>query len=268
MAGKTVRKTGEIPPHGSSPHARGRFLPEYENQRQRERDPRWFPSPVCQPPMRDLIRPMLPMIAVLLVPIIPFLLLGSWSDAAWEKWQQNPPSNAVVASVVTALLAADIFLPVPSSLVSTLAGAQLGGPLGIFVSWIGMTLGTILGFALAKKFGNRFALWFSRPEDLERANLLSQQYGQALLVIGRGVPVVAEASVLLLGMHGLSWRKFLPPVLLANLGLSVAYALFGKWTEDHGGLPVAIGFSIAMPVLMAGTLHIAGKLKSPRNEES
>lgn len=214
--------------------------------------------------MRDLIRPMLPMIAVLLVPIIPFLLFGAWSEAAWERWEQNPPSNTVVAAVVTGLLAADIFLPIPSSLVSTLAGAQLGAPVGILVSWVGMTLGTIFGFALAKQYGSRFALWFSRPNDLERANQLSQQYGPALLVIGRGVPVLAEASVLLLGMHGLSWSKFLPPVLLANLGLSVAYAVFGKWTENHGGLPVAIAFSIAMPVMMATTLHVIGKLKSSR----
>lgn len=214
--------------------------------------------------MRDLIRPMLPMIAVLLVPIIPFLLLGSWSDAAWDRWQENPPSKSVIAIVVTTLLAVDIFLPIPSSLVSTLAGSQLGAPLGILFSWIGMTLGTIIGFALARQFGSRFALWFSSQRDLEKANLLSDRYGPLLLVIGRGVPVVAEASVLLLGMHNLPWKKFLPPVLLANLGLSIAYALFGEWTENHGGLPVAIAFSIAMPVLMAATLHVASRLKSTR----
>lgn len=214
--------------------------------------------------MRDLIRPMLPMIAVLLVPIIPFLLLGSWSDAAWDRWQENPPSKSVIAIVVTTLLAVDIFLPIPSSLVSTLAGSQLGAPLGILFSWIGMTLGTIIGFALARQFGSRFALWFSSERDLAKASLLSERYGPSLLVIGRGVPVVAEASVLLLGMHNLPWKKFLPPVLLANLGLSIAYALFGEWTENHGGLPVAIAFSIAMPVLMAATLHVASRLKSTR----
>jgi hypothetical protein len=64
------------------------------------------------------------------------------------------------------------------------------------------------------------------------------------------VPVLAEASVLLLGMHGLSWRRFLPPVLLSNLGLALAYAAFGELAEKYSLLPLALGVSIALPVVM------------------
>jgi membrane protein DedA with SNARE-associated domain len=56
--------------------------------------------------------------------------------------------------------------------------------------------------------------------------------------------------VLLVGMHGMSWRRFLPPVLLANLGLALAYAVFGQIAERHQWLPLALAIAIALPVIM------------------
>ena len=66
----------------------------------------------------------------------------------------------------------------------------------------------------------------------------------------RAVPVLAEASVLLVGIHNLSWRRFLPPVILSNLGIALAYAKFGEFAERNGWLPLALGMSIALPLLL------------------
>lgn len=201
--------------------------------------------------MRDLLRPMLPMILVLLVPIVPFVLFGERMEQWFEAWREGRPSELIVSGVVVGLLATDIFLPVPSSVVCTLAGSELGVWLGTLTSWLGMSLGALGGFALARKFGQSLVAWFTRPSDLARTAKLLERFGPAVLVIGRGVPVLAEASVLILGMHGMEWRKFLPPVLLSNLGLAVAYAAFGKWSQTHGGLPIALAFSIGLPVTLA-----------------
>src|SRR5262245_54269258 len=167
---------------------------------------------------------MLPMIVVLAVPIVPFLIFGQDRvEGALEHWRTKPPPPAIIAAAVVGLLATDIFLPIPSSLVSTLAGWQLGAIGGAAASWIGMNLGAAIGFALARRFGQPLVAWLTRADDLSRTRLLAERFGPALLVLGRGVPVLAEATVLLVGMHGLSWRQFLPPVLLSNLGLAVAY---------------------------------------------
>jgi membrane protein DedA with SNARE-associated domain len=87
----------------------------------------------------------------------------------------------------------------------------------------------------------------------------SGRLGPLLLVLGRGVPVLAEATVLLCGMHGLSWRRFLPPVLLSNLGLAIAYAAFGQLAERYQWLPLALAVSIALPVLMAAAFRLVSK---------
>jgi uncharacterized membrane protein YdjX (TVP38/TMEM64 family) len=197
-----------------------------------------------------LLRPTLPMILVLAVPIVPFLLFGEQIEASLSAWRASGQSPAIVAAVVIALLATDIFLPIPSSLVSTLAGWELGAPLGAAAAWAGMSLGAIIGFALARWFGPPLVAWLTRRDDLDRTRLLAERFGPALLVLGRGVPVLAEATVLLVGMHGLSWRRFLPPVLLSNLGLAIAYAWFGGFAEEHHWLPLALGVSVAIPVLM------------------
>ena len=200
--------------------------------------------------MRELLRPMLPMIVILAIPIVPFLLFGTQVEAWFAAWEKNPPAPPAVAAVVVGLLATDIFLPIPSSVVATLAGYQLGAVGGTVATWAGMTIGAVIGFALARGLGPGFVAWMTRHSDLTRTQMLTERFGPLILVLGRGVPVLAEATVLLMGMHGLSWRRFLPPVMLANLGLAVAYAAFGELAGKYQLLPLAVGVSIALPVVM------------------
>lgn len=200
--------------------------------------------------MRELLRPMLPMIVILAIPIVPFVLFGTQVESWFAAWKESPPAAPIVAAVVIGLLATDILLPIPSSVVATLAGYQLGAVGGTAATWAGMTLGAVTGFALARKFGPPFVSWLTRHADLARTKSLTDRFGPLVLVLGRGVPVLAEATVLLMGMHGLSWRRFLPPVLLANFGLALAYAVFGEVAQRNGLLPLALGVSIALPVVM------------------
>lgn len=193
---------------------------------------------------------MLPMIVILAIPIVPFLLFGRRFEQQLAEWRKNPPPAPAVAAVVVGLLATDVFLPIPSSVVATLSGYQLGAAWGTLAAWAGMSLGAVIGFALARSLGPRFVEWMTRQQDRERTQILADRYGPLLLVLGRGVPVLAEASVLLLGMHGLSWRRFLPPTLLANLGLALAYAVFGEVAERNALLPLALAVSVALPVLL------------------
>jgi uncharacterized membrane protein YdjX (TVP38/TMEM64 family) len=218
--------------------------------------------------MRELLRPMLPMIVVLAVPIIPFLLFGQERvERQLQQWRERPPPALYVSGAVIALLASDIFLPIPSSAVSTLAGWQLGAVGGSLAAWAGMSLGAVIGFALAKWFGQPVVAWLTREKDLERTRQLAERFGPALLILGRGVPVLAEATVLLVGMHGLAWRRFLPPVLFANLGLAIAYAVFGEIAGRHQWLPLALGVSIALPVLMVAAFKLIARDHSPQDAQ-
>jgi uncharacterized membrane protein YdjX (TVP38/TMEM64 family) len=201
--------------------------------------------------MRHIWRPLLIICLALLVPVIPFLSFGGWLEERVAQWLDPPPAASAVALGTVAILSTDILLPIPSSAVSTVAGAQLGILPATVASWLGMTLGAIFGFLLARGFGRPVAEWLSSPEDLERMDSLSQRYGAWILIVTRALPVLAEAAVLFLGATRLSWRQFLPPVMLSNLGIAAVYSVLGHVARAQGELPLALAASIALPVLAA-----------------
>ena len=205
--------------------------------------------------MRELFRTLPLMCAVLLVPVIPFLFWGADVERWLRDVAESPPSKAATAGLVVALLSTDILLPIPSSVVSTMAGWKLGWFWGTWATWWGMNLGAIVGFGFARRWGGPFARHFSKQEDLQRMRLISNRYGPLVLVLTRGMPVFAEASVLIAGIHALSWWRFLPAVLLSNLGVAAAYTALGDFAERHQWLPLALGVAVAIPILIAALAH-------------
>ena len=201
--------------------------------------------------MRELFRTLPLMCLVLLVPVLPFVLFGGQFEDWLQAVAEDPPSIPVTMALVIGLLSTDILLPIPSSVISTLSGWQLGWWLGTLATWIGMNLGAIIGFAMARRWGKPFAVWFSKEEDLERMRIVSDRYGPFVLVLTRAMPVFAEATVLIAGIHQLAWRRFLPAVIFSNLGIALAYSAFGDYAEQHQWLPLALGIAIAIPVMVA-----------------
>ncbi|MEX0977905.1 MAG: VTT domain-containing protein [Pirellulales bacterium] len=199
--------------------------------------------------MRDLLRPLLVVGLALLVPIVPFLGFGPWLEGRIEAWLDPPPPPAAVALGTVALLSTDVLLPIPSSVVSTVAGAQLGIALATLASWLGMTLGAVVGFSLAKSFGRGVAAWLSSADDLDGLDTMACRYGTWVLIVTRALPILAEAAVLLMGAARLPWRRFLPAIMLSNLGIALVYAILGHLARDRGQLIWAIAVSIALPLL-------------------
>jgi uncharacterized membrane protein YdjX (TVP38/TMEM64 family) len=192
----------------------------------------------------------------LLAVVVPFALLGPQWEGRVEGWLRTPLSPAAAVGIVCGALASDILLPIPSSAVSTFAGARLGLAGGAAASWLGMTAGACLGFALARLLGRPLAVRLAGQEDAERMDALVVRSGPAILVFTRALPVLAEAAVLVLGAGQLSWRRFLPPVVLANLGLSVVYAAFGSLADQRGALPWALAASVALPLAAAAVARL------------
>jgi uncharacterized membrane protein YdjX (TVP38/TMEM64 family) len=213
--------------------------------------------------MRHLVRPLLIITLALLVPIVPFLGFGEALEAKIAAWFDPSPAPLVLAAATVALLASDILLPVPSSLVSTLAGSQLGVVAGTFVSWLGMTLGAVVGFYLARQFGRAITTRLSSADDLARMDRVVDQYGFWVVILTRPLPVLAEAAVLLLGTTELAWAQFLPAMALSNAGIAFVYSALGQVAHSQGQLPLALGASIALPVLAASVARLVWRADRP-----
>lgn len=191
-----------------------------------------------------LRRAMLPVL-VLLGVLVPFFLFGDrigyWTQASIED--ADDPTVALLAIV---LLAGDVFLPVPSSLVSLSVGGALGLWMGSAAIWTGMTLGCLVGWAAGRGL----------LAPVDRAMALQQNsqptWGVWSLILFRPIPVLAELSVLVTAARGMGLGAHTLACGLANIPIAVIYAHFGA--ALLGDVPGALLFAAAVLVSAAALL--------------
>lgn len=201
--------------------------------------------------MRNLLKPLLIVLLVLVLPVLPLIVWGEMFTGWVDTWRQNPPGQVLMAAGVMTVLAADIFLPVPSGPVMTLAGAQLGAPLATAVGWLGTTVGALLGYGAAWRWGWPLALRLAKRNELR----LIRRSGHAslpwLLLVTRPLPILAEATVLLAGIVRLPPGKALPPMFAGNLLLAIVFAALGQTAADREWLVPALFASALLPICLA-----------------
>lgn len=162
----------------------------------------------------------------------------------------------VVGILAILLLAADVVLPIPSSLVGTFAGALLGAVAGTIVVWLGMTLGCLFGYWLGSAAGRPIVRRVVGEGELERATALAGKVGFGTLVALRAVPVLAEASVLAAGATHMSWRTFATATGLANLGIAAAYSTLGALAFETESFLLVFAAAIAVPMIAVGLFRL------------
>jgi uncharacterized membrane protein YdjX (TVP38/TMEM64 family) len=195
-----------------------------------------------------MIKPLLLLTVVLFVPIVMLVVSGEAFIDVISRWQVEPPSRLVVFASVVAILASDVFLPIPSGPISTLAGSQLGVLGGTASAAIGMTLGATIAYGLARRYGRPLAQGLSSPERLAVFEADAERHGPWMLALTRPLPIIAEAAALLAGMLRMPAGRFYPAVVLTNIAIAAAYSVLGAYALDRGWLPLAIAASVAVPL--------------------
>jgi uncharacterized membrane protein YdjX (TVP38/TMEM64 family) len=152
------------------------------------------------------------------------------------------------AALISGFLALDVILPVPSSIVSTGAGVLFGFERGTAVIWVGMMVGSVLGYLLGAR-ATGAARRFVGADGLARAGRVADQYGDWAIIICRPVPVLAEASVILAGLIHTPWRRFTVLTATSNLGVAAAYAAIGAYSMSVGSFLLTFVGAIALPGL-------------------
>ncbi len=196
------------------------------------------------------------LIAVILVP---FLVWG----AAIERWTERFVATgaghpAATAAVLGGLLAGDIVLPIPSSLVSTACGRCLGFARGTLASFAGMSVSVVIGYGVGFSAAG-YAARRLRADERRTLLRLHSRWGVWMLAALRPVPVLAEAAVLFAGLSRLPWKGFLAPVLAANLAVSAVYAAIGAFARG----PHATLLAFAGAALLSGLVMLGFRRRAP-----
>jgi 3-dehydroquinate synthase len=154
-----------------------------------------------------------------------------------------------VSGVVILLLTLDVFLPVPSSVVGTGSGLLLGWQLGFLSTFVGLMLGSLLGFSVGHLFRQTFFHRYFADHEFRHVSYDLANYGFLVLLLLRGVPVLAEMSVLAAGFHRYSTTRFVLAMILANTVLAAIHAYLGQSASASESDYFFALFFLLIPVL-------------------
>ena len=194
-------------------------------------------------------------IAIVAVVLIPFFLFEEQFNALAARITAGEVSATLAASIIALLLAFDVLLPVPSSIVSTGGGVLLGFVGGTAVVWIGMMAGSLVAYGLGARASNA-ARRFVGTESLARARNLAERYGDWTIVICRPVPVLAEATMLAAGLVRAPLGRVLLLAGAANLGIAAGYAAVGAFAMRVDSFLLAFIGALLIPAVALGVAKV------------
>lgn len=187
--------------------------------------------------------------------LVPFALFGEQLEGASQHLLQGPLPTWQAGLLLGALLAGDIVLPLPSSVLNTAAGALVGFWGGVACSWAGMMVGSVVGYLLGARAGAAALQRLAGEAELARVARAAERYGHWFLLLFRGVPVLAEASVVFAGLSRVPWRRFLALCALANLAISASYAAVGAYALEARSFLWLFAGLVLLPALALGLVR-------------
>ncbi len=205
-----------------------------------------------------LVRVAVIWVVLIALVLVPFFLFEEQFNAFAAQMTSSDTARWLAASSIFSLLALDVVLPVPSSIVSTAAGVLLGFWRGAAVVWAGMMVACLIAYWLGARFSG-FARRFIGEEGLARADRLAQRYGDWTIIMCRPVPVLAEASVIFAGLVNAPFSRFCVLTALSNLGIAIGYAAFGAFSMSMDSFLVAFLGALAIPGIVMGIAKLIVK---------
>lgn len=147
----------------------------------------------------------------------------------------------VAAILGVGLLLADIFIPVPSSIIMIALGAAFG-VLGGFLLALGASLGgALIGWWIGKK-GSAWTDRFVSPREQARAQAFLARHGMVAVVLSRSIPVLSETVAIMAGAARMDGKAFFFGALLGTIPPTLVYAIAGSMTTAFApGAAIAAG---------------------------
>jgi uncharacterized membrane protein YdjX (TVP38/TMEM64 family) len=181
--------------------------------------------------------------------IVSKLLIENVLGFDLEPWARSwmAAAGPAGAATVIGLLAADVFVPIPSSVIMILSGAAFGVWWGSLLAFAGSMSGEWLGFEIARRYGSAWASRFIGDErEVARLNAMLARHGAAAVAVTRPLPVVMETMSLVAGVSTMKRRTFLWASAIGTAPIVVIYAYAGAMSRDTGSLIPAIVILIAV----------------------
>jgi uncharacterized membrane protein YdjX (TVP38/TMEM64 family) len=194
--------------------------------------------------------------AAVAVVLLAIFGIASAADVAW--FDDPTPllrGGRIAAAVIgVLLLVADVFLPVPSSIVMVVHGTLFGAAAGTLLSLAGSTAAAMTGFAIGRA-GTGAIRRFVTPVEHERAGAMLRRWGVLAIAVSRPVPILAETIAILAGSSPLTWRQAALSAAAGSLVPSLVYA----WAGAHATGAVSHVAIFAGVIAVSALLWLLGR---------
>jgi uncharacterized membrane protein YdjX (TVP38/TMEM64 family) len=180
-----------------------------------------------------------------------FLLGDAWVDKgrleALGPW-------AWLAAV--GLLVADVFLPIPTTVVITVMGQKYGPLLGGAIGTLGSVSAGLVAYGSTRILGPRFARLLL-GNDLEKAERFYRDSGAFAVACSRWLPLLPEAISCMAGLARMPFRKYCLALVCGSAPMCWSYAALAN-ISDNELLPLIVSLVLPVPIWwVAGRLLYA-----------
>lgn len=185
------------------------------------------------------------------------LVLGTWLawGGNWEErftlagsvnWLEGAGPWAWAAGI--ALLAGDLVLPVPGTVVISALGLIYGILLGGAIAVVGLMSAGLCGYGIGRLFGERFARRWLGDRDYEKGKLLFAAGGGWVVALSRALPILPEVISCTAGLVRMPFKHFVVSLGCGSVPMGFLFAAIGQAGREAPGW--AIGLSLAVPALL------------------
>jgi len=172
-------------------------------------------------------------------------------------WMKH--GGVLAAALGVGLLIADVFLPVPSSLVMVAHGSLFGVVVGTLLSLVGSVGAALVGFATGRR-GGKLLERVVTPAEQARANNMLERWGVLAIIVTRPIPMLAETVAIMSGASSLSCGTVALASFVGSLPPALLYALTGAAVANFQTTSLMFG----VVLLVAGLFWLTGRLLQPR----
>ncbi len=182
--------------------------------------------------------------------VVNFLFEGVLHVSLLEEAKPFVTEPGVVSAlVIVFLLAGDIVLPVPSTIVMVLSGALFGTMTGSLLSLIGSLLGNWIGFELMHRFGSALCGRFLNENQVRRMQPILDRFGSVAVMVSRPVPIMMETLSFLAGLARMPRRTFLAASLAGTVPICLLYAYAGSAAMEMKSVLPALFTIVCLPAV-------------------
>ena len=139
-------------------------------------------------------------------------------------------------AVAVLLLASDILLPIPATLVMTALGMLYGPVVGGLIGAGGSFLGGMIAFLACAKLGRPVARHFVSDAELVRGETLFERWGAWIIVLSRWLPIIPEAVSCMAGIVSMPRRLFTGALACGVVPPAFTFAIVGHLGVERPAL--------------------------------